>query len=194
MVLATTPSQMSFEDYLAHDDGTDKRYELVDGVLVAMNPPTFRHMLMAKFIEQQFEIEIKRLQQNWICFREAGIRTGVRKSRLTDVYVVTRDQISNILDSSAICQTAPLLVVEVVSPDSVKRDYRYKRAEYAALEVSEYWIVDSLDQQVTVLLFNEGLYDEAVFRGDERIQSATFPELKMTAAEVLTAGSLPEQE
>lgn len=27
---------MTFEDYLAYDDGTDTRYELVDGVLVEM--------------------------------------------------------------------------------------------------------------------------------------------------------------
>jgi hypothetical protein len=33
------------------DDGTEKRYELADGVLTKMNPPTFRHMLIAKFIE-----------------------------------------------------------------------------------------------------------------------------------------------
>ena len=68
--------------------------------------------------------------------------TGLRKSRLTDVYVLRPEQVSDFLDESAICQTAPLLAVEVVSPDSVTRDYRYKRAEYAALEIPEYWIVD----------------------------------------------------
>ena len=38
---------------------------------------------------------------------------------------------------------APLLVVEVVSPGKVNedRDYRYKRSEYAARGISEYWIV-----------------------------------------------------
>ncbi|QZZ23493.1 Uma2 family endonuclease [Leptothermofonsia sichuanensis E412] len=29
-----------------------------------------------------------------------------------------------------------------------KRDYRYKRSEYAALEVPEYWIVDPLDAKI----------------------------------------------
>ena len=28
--------KMTFEDYLAYDDGTDNRYEWIDGVLVAM--------------------------------------------------------------------------------------------------------------------------------------------------------------
>lgn len=192
MTLGTVSSSMSFEEYASYDDGTEKRYEWVDGVLVAMNPPTFRHMLIAKFIEKQLDSEIQRLKQNWLCFREAGIRTGWRKSRLTDVYVVTHDQVNDVLDVSAICQTAPLLAVEVVSPDSVKRDYRYKRAEYAALEIPEYWIVDPIEQRVTVLLFNEGLYDEAVFTGGQRIESSTFSELSLTVEQVLAAGNLPE--
>ena len=29
-------SRMTFEDYLAYDDGTDSRYEWIDGVLVEM--------------------------------------------------------------------------------------------------------------------------------------------------------------
>lgn len=61
------------------------------------------------------------------------------------------------------CQTSPLLVVEVVSPDSVKRDYRHKRSEYAALEIPEYWIVDPLESKVSVLLWNDGLYEEIFY-------------------------------
>ncbi len=75
----------SFEDYLAYDDGTDPRFELVDGQLEPMNPPKFRHLLMAKFIEQQLDAEIERSGQPLLCLREAGICTGWQKSRLTDV-------------------------------------------------------------------------------------------------------------
>ncbi|MGE3273004.1 MAG: Uma2 family endonuclease, partial [Chloroflexota bacterium] len=36
------------------------------------------------------------------------------------------------------------LVVEIVSPESVERDYREKLAEYEAAGVPEYWIIDPL--------------------------------------------------
>ncbi|GAB4539170.1 MAG: hypothetical protein Tsb0014_29390 [Pleurocapsa sp.] len=49
------------------------------------------------------------------------------------------------------------------SPDSIKRDYRYKRSEYAALGVNEYWIVDPIEQRVTILVLDEGLYEETIF-------------------------------
>jgi Uma2 family endonuclease len=191
MTLSTTTAPFTFEDYVAYDDGTANRHELVDGELVAMTPPTFRHMLIAKFVEQCLDAEIARLGLGWFCFREAGVRTGVRKSRLTDVYVLTPEQVSGLVNRAAITQTPPLLAVEVVSPDSVTRDYRYKRTEYAALEIPEYWIVDPLELKVTVLVFNEGLYDETVFEGDRLLVSPTFPELVLTVEQVLAAGELP---
>lgn len=191
MTPSTTSALLSFEDYVAYDDGTEKRYELVNGELVEVTPPTFRHMLIAKFIEQRLDAEIARLGLGWFCFREAGVRTGVRKSRLTDVYVLTPEQVSSLMNRAAIAQTPPLLAVEVVSPDSVARDYRYKRTEYAALEIPEYWIVDPLESKVTVLTFNEGLYDEAVFVEDQALASPTFPELTLTVDQILAAGKLP---
>ena len=190
MTPSVATTSMSFEDYATFDNQSEARYELVDGKLIEMNPPTFGHMLIAKFIEQRLDAEIRRLHLGWLCFREAGIRTGLRKSRLTDVYVLRPEQVSDFLDESAICQTAPLLAVEVVSPDSVTRDYRYKRAEYAALEIPEYWIVDPLESQVAVLVFNEGLYDETVFEGDRPLTSPTFPDLKLTVENILAAGTL----
>ena len=176
----TTQRLYTFEEYLKYDDGTDNHYELVDGRLELMNPPTFRHLLIAKFLVQTFDAEINRLNLPWLCFQEAGVRTGPRKSRLTDIYILRKDQVIDFLDRSAITETTPILTVEVVSPDSIKRDYRYKRSEYAALEVSEYWIIDPIEQKVTVLLLEEGLYEETIFTASQTIISRTFPELCLT--------------
>jgi Uma2 family endonuclease len=79
----------------------------------------------------------------------------------------------------------PLLVVEVVSPNQENRDYRYKRSEYAARGVAEYWIVDPIAQKVTVLEWVEGFYEEQVSVGDQAIASPVFANLKLTVAEVL---------
>jgi Uma2 family endonuclease len=84
----------------------------------------------------------------------------------------------------------PALVVEVVSPGKVNedRDYRYKRSEYAARGIPEYWIVDPSQAKVTVLIWVDGLYEEAVFQGSNAIASTTFPDLKLTVAQVLGVG------
>ncbi|MEA5447014.1 Uma2 family endonuclease [Leptolyngbya sp. CCNP1308] len=190
MTPSTATAPLSFEDYIAYDDGTENRYELVDGELVEMSPPIMEHFLIAKFLEQALDIEIKRLQHPWLCFRESGVRTGLRKSRITDVSMVTLDQAQELKGRSVVFATSPLLVIEVVSPDSITRAYRYKRTEYAALEIPEYWIVDPMESKVTVLTFNEGLYDETVFLGDQPLVSPTFPELSLTVEQILAAGNL----
>jgi Uma2 family endonuclease len=94
------------------------------------------------------------------------------------------------LERSAVTEIPPLLAVEVVSPESVNRDYRFKRSEYAALEIPEYWIVDPMKSKVTVLLWEEGLYEETVFTGNQNIVFRTFPELLLTVEQVLAAGNI----
>lgn len=190
MIPQTTERLYSFEEYLAYDDGTDNHYELVDGRLELVNPPTIQHFLLSKFIEGLLDAEINRLGLDWLCFKETGIRTGKNKSRLTDVCVVTSVQAKELMNKSAVFETAPLLVVEVVSPESISRDYRRKRSEYAALEVPEYWIIDPLKNQVCVLLLEEGLYEESIFTGSQLIVSRTFSELAITVEKILAAGNI----
>jgi Uma2 family endonuclease len=56
---------------------------------------------------------------------------------------------------------APDLAVEIVSPDSIERDYQTKRKKYEAAGVPEYWIVDEIEETITLLrLGANGKYRE----------------------------------
>jgi Uma2 family endonuclease len=86
---------------------------------------------------------------------------------------------------------APRLVVEVVSPQKKNRDrdYEAKREQYQARGIPEFWLIDLEKQTVTVLFLNDCSYSEVgVFSGDSRIESSTFPDLNLTAHQILTAG------
>ena len=48
MTIAT--QKLTLEEYLVYDDGTDTRYELVDGELVAMPPESDRNNLIALYL------------------------------------------------------------------------------------------------------------------------------------------------
>lgn len=188
MVQSPAKKQLMFEEYLAYDDGTDKRYELVNGDLVEMNPPIGLHARIARFLSKQIDREIERLGLNWISdYGGYGVRTADSKSRLPDLVVITEEQEEDLLYISAVLQTPPLLAVEIVSEDNPARDYRYKRSEYATREIPEYWIVDPIQFKVTVLTLVEGFYEEQVFTGSDLVVSPTFPELKLTAEQILSA-------
>ncbi len=185
MSAQTAPRLLSFDEYLDYPGDPDVRYELVDGELAAMTPPSMLHLLIAEFLQEVFRDEIRRLDRPWLCLREAGLRTGSRKSRLMDLCVAEREQAQALIHRPAVFQTPPLLAAEVVSPDSVTRDYRYKRSEYAAAEVAEYWIIDPLEDRVTVLRLEEGFYEPEVVQGEQKILSALFPGLELSAEAIL---------
>ena len=185
MLQITTKTKLTFEEYLIYDDGTDNRYELEDGELILMNPPTFRHAFIISFLTDALTAEIRKLTLPWITLSGIGVRTSVNRSRIPDICVINREEISNI-DVSAVMESA-IIAVEIVSPESRKRDYRFKRSEYSVVGISEYWIVDPIEQKVTVLTLEEGFYEQVEFRGNERIVSPTFPELALTVEQVLQA-------
>lgn len=93
--------------------------------------------------------------------------------------------------------------MEVVSPGSVKsenylRDYQEKRSEYALRGIPEYWLIDPSRNQVMILvlsdredyeeqLYQGQLYEEQLYQGQERIISPLFPDLQLTAQQILEA-------
>jgi Uma2 family endonuclease len=190
-----TPTQppvvFTLEEYLAYNDGTDTRYELVNGELVEMPSESDLNNLIAIFLIAQF------LQFVPVAYLRRGTEitvSGYRSTaRIPDLMILTEESAAALRGASRSIllpdMPPPALVVEVVSPglENEQRDYRYKRSEYAARRIPEYWIVDPEAQQVVVLTWVAGLYEEAVFQGDEPIVSNLFPELKLTAAQVLQA-------
>ncbi|MBD2073039.1 Uma2 family endonuclease [Phormidium sp. FACHB-592] len=195
--MTTTTQKLSFEDYLAYSDGTDTRYELIDGALVPMSLGTGKHGAIIHFLTRQFEDTITQIEQPWVALPAlVGIRSprGRRwdTSRIPDVTVLPLAQWEAMENREAVIdfnEPPPLLVVEVISPSTQADDYRSKRSEYGLLEIPEYWIVDPLENKVAICLLDHEFYDLTEFHGDTLIQSPTLPVLKLTAAQIL-AGKL----
>ena len=184
MNMLCTEKLMSFEDYLHYSNQVEERYELHDGVLVTMSPPTLKHILISEFIQELFKNEVKRQSLSLYCLREIGVRTGYRKVRLLDVAVFEKQPLQDLLNQTAIFDIAPLLAVEVVSQESIQRDYRYKRSEYAAMAIPEYWIVDPLQNSISILNWVEGFYEVQSYVGEQQLASILFPQLVITPAQL----------
>ena len=191
--MITTTQKFTFTEYINYNDGTDNRYELVNGELIKMALPSGRHGAIAKFLERRFDTENQRLQRNWITVRgEVGVQSprGDRWDtvRIPDVIIISREQWQDLQDREAVIglnKTPPFLVIEIVSPSTTSTDRRAKRAEYSVLNIPEYWIVDPLESQVIICTLIEGLYDSEEFAGGDRIISLTFPDLSLTAEQIL---------
>ncbi|NEQ09408.1 MULTISPECIES: Uma2 family endonuclease [unclassified Moorena] len=191
--MTATTALLSLEDYLSYNDGTDRRYELVNGELIAMSQPKGKHGAITEFLNDQYRAEIQVQGLAWVSkqgFIAIESPRGGRwdTARIPDVTVATLEQWEGMLDREAIIrlnESPPFLVVEVVSDSTRTTDYRSKRVEYNLLGIREYWIVDPLKKQVVVLQLVDDLYEETVFVGDELIESTIFPGLQLSAQQVL---------
>ena len=193
--MAVTTQKLTFAEYLAYDDGTGAKYELVNGDLVRMALGTGEHGDISEFLNATFKDEIKRASLPWT---SKDMKIGIQSprgnrwdtSRVPDVVVLPLEQwkgLQNRESVIALHEPPPLLVVEVTSPSTATADYRAKRAEYAVLNIPEYWIVDPTRSQVTICTLRDGAYDDQVFQGSDLLVSSTFTGLNLTAAQVLGA-------
>ncbi|MCB8760325.1 Uma2 family endonuclease [Planktothrix agardhii] len=188
-----TTKPLNLAEYLNYNDGTDTGYELVNGELINMSLGTGKHGAIIKFLERTFDAEIERMGLNWTAIQSVlGIQSprGGRWDtvRIPDVVILPLEQWRELQNKEAVItmnQPVPLLIVEVVSESTKRTDYRAKKAEYSVLEISEYWIVDPLENQVTILTLVDGWYDSLEFTGGDQIQSKTFPNLELTAEQIL---------
>ncbi|MFM7367341.1 MAG: Uma2 family endonuclease, partial [Sphaerospermopsis kisseleviana] len=176
-----TAKKMTFEEFLQFDDGTDNLYELENGELIVMPVESELNRRIATFLLiylSKLSIPYYRLSMK----TEIAVNSRMVGVRVPDLVVFSEELAQVMQDATRslilMDMPPPLLVVEVVSPKQEKRDYRYKRSEYAARGINEYWIVDPILQKVTVLEWVEGLYEEQVFTGDEVICSPLFSEVK----------------
>ena len=49
---------------------------------------------------------------------------------------------------------------EIVSPESIERDYVLKKLQYEEYGVREYWILDEMEETVTLYRLKKGKYHE----------------------------------
>jgi Uma2 family endonuclease len=121
------PQRMTLAAFLEWDDGTDRRYQLVDGVLLMMAPATEAHGELAAALTIQIGT---RLKPPCRVISEAGITVPER----SDTYYVA--------DLAVTCApreagrrilAEPVLIVEVLSPSTSHIDRLRKLADYRTL-------------------------------------------------------------
>jgi Uma2 family endonuclease len=187
--MASTIQYLTFEEYLTYDDGTDTRYELANGELIAMPPESDQNNDISRIL--LFELA-KYVSNLLIAHKDTEVEVTGRRTtcRIPDLLVHTEESKAALSQTSRATITfempPPALVVEVVSPGHTNRtrDYRYKHTEYAGRGISEYWIVDPEERKVTVCKWVEGQYEDAVFSESDRIQSEVIPSWTLTPAQI----------
>jgi Uma2 family endonuclease len=176
------------------------RYELHNGVIVEVPPPTGKHEGIVGFLSVQISFQILQMGLPYRIPKTAFIKIPGNKSAYSpDILVQDYDNATNepLWDKeSTLCLPASLpLVVEVVSTNW-RDDYYDKLRDYEVMGIPEYWICDYAalggrvfigspkTPTIFVCQLIDGEYQMTPFRGGDRIVSPTFPQLNLTAQQI----------
>lgn len=193
-----TKSKLTYEKFV-NLRLTDGRYEFVNGEVVKV-VNTRQHEDVVAFAYKKFDREIDRLNLDFVVRQNVSIRTisnSDKQSRVPDLSVIDREFWQSNPSDYAPLQKPIQLALEVTSTNW-DDDYIDKFSEYQSLGIPEYWIVDYLaiasreflgNPKVPTVFVNlldeNGKYQTNKFTGDDKIISRTFPELDLTAAQIL---------
>ncbi|OBQ44961.1 MAG: hypothetical protein AN484_04270 [Aphanizomenon flos-aquae WA102] len=198
---------VTFEEFVNWlPDSSDVRYELHHGEIVKMAQPVGDHEEVKGFLGVEIPFEIKRMGLSYVIPNQVIVRPeGKDSGYFPDLLVLNRAHLANEplwTKQSVISNGISIpLIIEIVSTNW-RDDYYVKYADYEEMGIAEYWIVDYAalggrnfignPKQPTISVCNlvDGEYQISRFRDDERVISQTFPELNLTANQILKAGMM----
>ena len=155
----------TYADYLTWLD--DKTRELIHGFIKIMSPaPHPIHAEVSSNITWNFNSVIRKNKGNCkVFYAPFDVRFPKHGENADNkIDTVVQPDICVICDLSKIddrgCCGAPDMIVEILSPSTLKKDVTEKFDLYEEHGVKEYWIVHPQDKAITVFLLQEnGKYD-----------------------------------
>jgi Uma2 family endonuclease len=138
--LPQEPIRMTDEQYLAFEDSSDTRHELIDGYLYGMAGVSENHSTISLNIGASLHGQLRKRP----CKVHGGDMRVQPKAKGTffypDISVVCGE--SKLTDTSVPSLTNPNVIIEVLSPSTEKIDRGEKAAAYRGMEsVKEYLFV-----------------------------------------------------
>ncbi|WP_373535604.1 Uma2 family endonuclease [Microcoleus sp.] len=209
-MIQTISKTITFDEFVAwYPENSVHKYELHNGVIVEMPLGTGDHSEVTGFISGEINFEIRRLQLPYFIPGDCLLKPVRNEAGYqADVIVLDRTALASEprwkKESIITMGSSVRLVVEVVSTNW-QDDYLVKVADYERLGISEYWVVDYAalggrrfignPKQPTISVYQlvDGEYQISQFRGDDKVESLAFPELRLTVEQIFRAG-LPATE
>jgi Uma2 family endonuclease len=137
--------RMTVAEFLTWDDGTDTRYELIDGRPVAMAPVTPSHSVVVANVIHELR---SRLQRPCYVGSEAGVERPGRDDTFYEADLVV--SCTPVAPGTAAIPD-PVIVIEVLSPSTIEHDRGRKAYDYRRIpSVQEIVLVASEQRHVEV--------------------------------------------
>jgi Uma2 family endonuclease len=158
--MATARSQegITFEDFCAIVDG-DQKADLIDGVIYMASPDNTDANELFVWLVSLLHDYVQAKELGRVYGSRVAFRLNETNAPEPDIAFMSNQRLGAVRRGNI--EGPPDLAIEIVSPESVERDYEKKRRQYEKAGVREYWIVDEMEGKVTLLGLAKGKFREA---------------------------------
>jgi Uma2 family endonuclease len=181
-----TPASVSYEEFLELTEGNEKRYEYIDGEVYLLTSP--------RTIHQKILGELYILFYNW--FKGKKCRPMLAPYDITlkrshdNINVVEPDLVvicdleENLNEKDYYIGT-PSMAIEIISESTRRKDTIKKLDLYMSTGINEYWIVNPLNREITIYLFEHNdIVKNETYKKNEAASSYIFNGLKINLKDI----------
>ncbi|MDQ7822581.1 MAG: Uma2 family endonuclease [Candidatus Eremiobacteraeota bacterium] len=173
---------LTYEDYAAFPDDRN-RYEIMEGELYMTPGPGTKHQKLSGRLFSILSTYIEHLEEGSFYYAPLDVILDNRTVMQPDLLYLSKERAS--LESERGIEGPPDLVIEILSPSSMRNDRVFKFRIYAKYRIEWYWMLDP-DTKVLeeYALSGEGYTLVAQINGDEPFRPRLFPGLSLDLSRV----------
>jgi Uma2 family endonuclease len=136
----------------------DQKADLINGVIYMASPENTDANELFGWLFTVMNLFVRRKKLGQISGSRVAFRLAEKHGPEPDIAFVRTENLDRVKRGGV--EGPADLAIEIVSPDSIERDYYLKRELYEEYRIPEYWIIDEMDQKVTQLRLTQGKYRE----------------------------------
>ncbi len=168
---------------LMPDDG--KRYELIDGEVIASPSPSEKHQRASGRLYVSWAVHVEKNKLGRVYYAPFDVVFSEKTALQPDLLFVSTARLGIIGPEYII--GAPDLVAEILSPSRPAYDRVTKLEQYALYGVAEYWIIDPMAENVEIYLLVGKRYElKGTFTGSQMLRAPLLPGWELPASSLFS--------
>jgi Uma2 family endonuclease len=159
--------------------------EYINGEIIMSPTPTVAHQAVLRNISFALHEFVRRAAAGSILFSPLDVVLPSGDVVQPDAFFLTNEE-SERASSAKRVHGAPSLVVEILSPGSVKHDAITKRHLYERNGIREYWIVDPETKTIAQMILRNNHYELTELTESDTIRSTVLVGFEMTVKAMMS--------
>ncbi|AEE52843.1 Uma2 family endonuclease [Haliscomenobacter hydrossis] len=132
-------------------------YELFDGEILKRSTPSLIHQAVCRELLTELDAYIEEKKLGEVFSAPVDLNLDEHNAFQPDLAFVSKER-SFLIEDGDYIHGAPDMVIEIISPGTIKKDRVIKKDLCERFAIREYWLVDPLNKGIEIYIMQEDKY------------------------------------